>query len=231
MRTQKSSITKNTCWPQIVLTLPMFADPTVLPFPECHINGSLQHVAFLNWLSFSIGVAARMVVVSRRAVFQVRVATVGPVIHLMDDVRIVFLKTIFLIFLKSPHAATKTRCRQIKKKKKKKPLSFDSNLKKNPGGKGTPRSGTILEWKKQKKYILNFHTLSCCRFINAKAYIASLIKQNHFSLLRRVCHWLPKESQPSSHLSNKGVEREAAIPCCATCSLYSFWSTGTDQPQ
>ena len=120
---------QNTSWPQTLLTLPMFADPTVLPFPECHINGSLQHVAFLNWLSFSIGAAARMVVVSRRAVFQVRVATVGPVIHLMDDVRIVFLKTIFLIFLKSPHAATKTRCRQIKKtnKQKKKPLSFDSN--------------------------------------------------------------------------------------------------------
>ena len=65
---------------------------------------------------------------------------------------------------------------------------------------------------------MNFNTLSCCRFINAKAYIASLIKQNHFSLLQRVCHWLPKESQPSSHLSNKGVEREAAIPFCATCS-------------
>ena len=66
---------------------------------------------------------------AQRAVFQGRVATVGPVIHLMDDVRIVFLKTIFLIFLKSPHAATKTRCRQIKKtnKQKKKPLSFDSN--------------------------------------------------------------------------------------------------------
>ena len=41
---------QNTCWPQTVLTLPVFADPTVLPFPECHINGSLQHVAFLNWL-------------------------------------------------------------------------------------------------------------------------------------------------------------------------------------
>ena len=69
-----------------------------------------------------------MVVVSRRAVFQVRVATVGPVIHLMDDVRIVFLKTIFLIFLKSPHAATKTQWSQIKKKKKKKTTpSFDSN--------------------------------------------------------------------------------------------------------
>ena len=80
-------------------------------------------------LSFSIGAAARMVVLSQRAVFQGRVATVGPVIHLMDNVRIVFLKTIFLIFLKSPHAATKTRCRQIKKtnKQKKKPLSFDSN--------------------------------------------------------------------------------------------------------
>ena len=95
MRTQKGSITKNTCWPQIVLTLPMFADPTVLPFPECPINGSLQHMAFLNWLSFSIGEAARMVVISRRAVFQVRVATVGPVIHLMDDVRILSKDNLF----------------------------------------------------------------------------------------------------------------------------------------
>ena len=72
--------------------------------------------------------------------------------------------------------------------KQKKPPSFDSSLKKNPGGKGTPRSGTILKWKKQNKYTLNFNTLSCCRFINAKAYIASLIKQNHFSLPQRVGH-------------------------------------------
>ena len=142
MRTQKSSITKNTCWPQTVLTLPMFADPTVLPFPECHINGPLQHVAFLNWLSFSIGAAARMVVVSRRAVFQVRVATVGPVIHLMDDVRIVFLKTLFLIFLKSPHAATKTQRSQIKQTNNS--ILWFQFFKKNPGGKGTPRSGTIF---------------------------------------------------------------------------------------
>ena len=44
---------QNTRWPQTVLTLAMFADPTVLPFPEWHINGSLQHMAFLNWLSLS----------------------------------------------------------------------------------------------------------------------------------------------------------------------------------
>ena len=121
---------QNTRWPQTVLTLAMFADSTVLPFPEWHINGSLQHMAFLNWLSFSIGAAARMVVVSQRAVFQVRVATVGPGIDLMDDVRIVFLKTIFLIFLKSPHAATKTQCSQIKQTTP----SFDSNLKKKSWG-------------------------------------------------------------------------------------------------
>ena len=60
-----------------------------------------------------------MVVLSQRAVFQGRVATVCPVIHLVDDVRIVFLKTIFLIFLKSPHAATKTQWSQIKKNKNK----------------------------------------------------------------------------------------------------------------
>ena len=47
---------QNTSWPQTLLTLPMFADPTVLPFPECHINGSLQHMAFLNWLFLSASV-------------------------------------------------------------------------------------------------------------------------------------------------------------------------------
>ena len=36
-----------------------------------------------------------MVVISRRAVFQVRVATVGPAIHLMDDVRILSKDNLF----------------------------------------------------------------------------------------------------------------------------------------
>ena len=152
MRTQKSSITKNTCWPQIVLTLPMFADPTVLPFPECHINGSLRHVAFLNWLSFSISAAARMVVVLQRAVFQVRVATVGPAIHLMDDVRIVFLKTIFLIFLKSPHAATKTQCSQIKQTTP----SFDSNLKKKSWRQGNTKIWYHLRMEKTEEIHIEF---------------------------------------------------------------------------
>ena len=105
MLTSNSPNTAHVCWPHSLAFSRM----------SYKWNLTARSLSELT-LSFSIGAAARMVVVSQRAVFQVRVAIVGPVIHLMDDARIVFLKTIFLISLKIPHAATKTRCSQIKKK-------------------------------------------------------------------------------------------------------------------
>ena len=121
MLTSNSPNTAHVCWPHSLAFSRM----------SYKWNLTARSLSELT-LSFSISAAAQMVVVSQRAVFQVRVATVGPVIHLMDDVRIVFLKTIFLIFLKIPHAATKTRCNEIKKKKKKQLHPSIPIKKKNP---------------------------------------------------------------------------------------------------
>lgn len=42
---------KNTYCPFVVLNpAHLFAHPVVLPFPECHISGILEHVTFPNWL-------------------------------------------------------------------------------------------------------------------------------------------------------------------------------------
>ena len=156
MLTSNSPNTAHVCWPHSLAFSRM----------SYKWNLTARSLSELT-LSFSISAAAQMVVVSQRAVFQVRVATVGPVVHLMDDVRIVFLKTIFLIFLKIPHAATKTRCNEIKKKKHNSILRFQ--LKKKILWQGNTKIWYHLRMEKSKKYILNFNTLSCCRFTNAKA--------------------------------------------------------------
>lgn len=155
MRTQKSSITKthvtsnspntsHVCW---------FHSPA---FSEWHINGSLQHMAFLNWLSFSTGAATRMVVVSQRAVFQVRLPQwVGPVIHLMDDVRIVFLKTIFWSFSRAPMLQLKLSAAKLNKQTNNSILWFQ--FKKNPGGKGNTK---IWYHRRMEKNRRNTHWIS-----------------------------------------------------------------------
>lgn len=140
MRTQKSSITK-TPWPQTVLTLAMFADSTVLPFSKADFTivtpahglsklALFQHRRLHGWLSFHRGQCSRWGCHSK----------VGPVIHLMDDVRIVFLKTIFWSFSRAPMLQLKLSAAKLNINKQTTPSPFDSNLKKILEAKGTPRS-------------------------------------------------------------------------------------------